>query len=917
VVTNAPVLQDFGSTYASGTATHSLTLYKHTSGARVFGAGTVQWSWGLDATHDRAGTPADARMQQATVNLLADMGVQPTTLQSGLLPASASTDALAPASTISSPAPGANVTQGVAIVVSGTAADTGGGVVGGVEVSVDGGATWRPANGRANWAYNWTPAAAGQVTIRSRAVDDSGNLETPGPGVTVGAAPNACPCSIWAPTTTPAIASDSDTGAVNLGVKFTADQNGSITGIRFYKGTGNTGTHTANLWTSTGVQLASATFANESVSGWQQVDFATPVAITANTVYVASYHAPVGRYAADNGYFAAAGVDNVPLHALRDGASGGNGVYAYGANPAFPSSTYQAANYWVDVVFANPVADTTPPTVTANTPANGATGVATGTTATATFSEAINPATINTATFELRDPGSALVTATVAYNSSTLTATLTPGNPLAPATTYTATVRGGATDPRVKDVAGNALAAPSSWSFTTTATVDTTPPTVTARSPAVGATGVAVATTVTATFSEAIDPATIGTTTFELRDPANALVTATVTYNPATLTATLTPGSALAQATTYTATVRGGAADPRVNDVAGNPLAANQTWSFTTIDSTAPTVTAIVPANNATNVSSATTVRATFSEAMNSATVNTSTFELRDPASVLVPATVSYDAATRIATLTPTLPLAAATSYTATVRGGATDPRVKDVAGNALAANRTWSFTIDATPPTVTAITPANGATGLATTITVTATFSEVMNATTIDTTTFVLRDSTSTVVTATVTYNPTNRTATLTPSSPLRAATTYTATVKGGTTDPRVKDAAGNALAVDRVWSFTTDATPPTVTAITPASGATRVVRNTTVTATFSEAMDATTINGTTFELRNAANVLVTATVTYTASNRRATLTPASTLAALTTYTATVKGGTADPRVKDVAGNALVFSRIWSFTTR
>ena len=257
---------------------------------------------------------------------------------------------------------------------------------------------------------------------------------------------------------------------------------------------------------------------------------------------------------------------------------------------------------------------------------------------------------------------------------------------------------------------------------------------MTARSPAVGATGVAVATTVTATFSEAIDPATIGTATFELRDPASALVTATVTYNPATLTATLTPGSALAQGTTYTATVRGGAADPRVKDVAGNPLADPVTWSFTTIDSTAPTVTAIVPANNATNISSATTVRATFSEAMDSATVNTSTFELRDPANVLVPAAVSYDAATRIATLTPTLPLAAATRYTATVRGGATDPRVKDVAGNALAANRTWSFTIDATPPTVTAITPANGATGLATTTTVTATFSEVMNATTINT---------------------------------------------------------------------------------------------------------------------------------------------------------------------------------------
>jgi hypothetical protein len=73
-------LHDYGSTYGSGTATHSLTLYKHSSGALVFGAGTVQWSWGLDGIHDNGGSIPDSRMQQATVNLLADMGVQPGTL---------------------------------------------------------------------------------------------------------------------------------------------------------------------------------------------------------------------------------------------------------------------------------------------------------------------------------------------------------------------------------------------------------------------------------------------------------------------------------------------------------------------------------------------------------------------------------------------------------------------------------------------------------------------------------------------------------------------------------------------------------------------------------------------------------------------------------------------------------------------
>src|SRR5690606_32829881 len=133
--------QDHGSTYGTGTANHALTLYKHSSGALVFGAGTIQWAWGLDSVHDRAGSPADVRMQQATVNLFADMQIQPATLQPNLVQASASTDSTAPTVVISAPAAGATVSQGSTVVISGTATDIGG-VVGGVEVSVDNGATW-------------------------------------------------------------------------------------------------------------------------------------------------------------------------------------------------------------------------------------------------------------------------------------------------------------------------------------------------------------------------------------------------------------------------------------------------------------------------------------------------------------------------------------------------------------------------------------------------------------------------------------------------------------------------------------------------------------------------------------------------------------------------------------------------------
>ena len=158
-----------------------------------------------------------------------------------------------------------------------------------------------------------------------------------------------CPCTIFPATAVPAIIADSDTSAVELGMKFRASVSGTITAIRFYKGAANTGTHVGNLWTSTGTLLGTVTFTNETASGWQQATLPTPVAIQANTTYVVSYHTTVGRYAANNTYFGSA-IVNGPLTALASGASSGNGVYRYGAG-GFPTQTYNASNYWVDVVF--------------------------------------------------------------------------------------------------------------------------------------------------------------------------------------------------------------------------------------------------------------------------------------------------------------------------------------------------------------------------------------------------------------------------------------------------------------------------------------------------------------------------------------------------------------------------------------
>src|SRR5207237_702588 len=152
-----------------------------------------------------------------------------------------------------------------------------------------------------------------------------------------------------------------DPNAAELGVKFRSDTAGQITGIRFYKGPTNTGTHLGNLWTSTGTLLASATFTGETATGWQQVSFATPVAITANTTYVASYHTNVGGYADDQGYFNGKGADAAPLHALASGVDGLNGVYVYGANSAFPTNSFMTSNYWVDVVYATGAPPPPPP----------------------------------------------------------------------------------------------------------------------------------------------------------------------------------------------------------------------------------------------------------------------------------------------------------------------------------------------------------------------------------------------------------------------------------------------------------------------------------------------------------------------------------------------------------------------------
>ncbi|MBA3828592.1 MAG: Ig-like domain-containing protein [Taibaiella sp.] len=319
-------------------------------------------------------------------------------------------------------------------------------------------------------------------------------------------------------------------------------------------------------------------------------------------------------------------------------------------------------------------------------------------------------------------------------------------------------------------------------------------PQVVSTSPTDSAMGVAINTIVVANFNEVMDSSTITAATFTLKNGTTPIA-GYVTY--AGKAATFTPTTNLARNTKYTATITTGAKDRQ-----GNALVSNYVWSFTTGDSlgtTPPTVIATDPLAGATAVPVNKKITATFSKAMNPLTINNTTFLLKHGA-IAVTGVVTY--AGTVATFSPTVNLDTNILYTATITTGS-----KDLVGNALVSNYTWSFTTVSgtsviTPPTVIATDPVNNATGVLPTKQITATFSKVMDPLTINSTTFLLKHGV-TAVTGTVTYAGT--VATFSPTVNLDSNTLYTATITTG-----AKDLAGNALVSNYVWTFTTIAPPP-----------------------------------------------------------------------------------------------------------
>jgi len=531
--------------------------------------------------------------------------------------------------------------------------------------------------------------------------------------------------------------------------------------------------------------------------------------------------------------------------------------------------------------------DTLAPSVVSTTPVNLATGFAYKENIAITFSETMNPSTISVSTFSLKK-GLTEVAGEVTYTG--MTATFNPSADLEGNTVYTATVTSG-----VKDIAGNAMTAAKTWSFTTGSLIDTLAPFVVSTAPVNLATGFVYTNNIAITFSELMDPSTIGVSTISLKKGLTE-VAGEVTYTG--MIATFNPSADLEGDTVYTATVTSGA-----KDIAGNAMTAAKTWSFTTgslLDTTAPSVVSTIPDNLATGFAYTDNISITFSELMDTSTISASTFSLKKGL-IAVAGEVTYTGVT--ATFNPSADLEGNTVYTATVTVGA-----KDIAGNAMTAAKTWSFTTGMLPdtlaPTVVSTTPFNLGTNVSYLENLTAVFSEPMSSASVSDLTFLLKKG-SVPVAGIVTYA--GVTATFNPSADLEGNTLYSATVTSG-----AKDIAGNAMVSAKTWSFTTGSLPdtlaPSVVSTTPVNLATEFAYKENIAITFSETMNPSTINASTFSLKKGLTE-VAGEVTYTGMT--ATFNPSADLEGNTVYTATV---TTD--AKDIAGNAMVSAKTWSFTT-
>ena len=534
------------------------------------------------------------------------------------------------------------------------------------------------------------------------------------------------------------------------------------------------------------------------------------------------------------------------------------------------------------------------PEVVSTDPANGNTDVYISKMISVTFNENMNPATLNVSTFTIEYSAtlkneSQLVTGTISYTGNT--ATFTPSELLKENTLYTGTITTG-----TKDMAGNSLPKNYVWSFTTGSIPDMTPPTVVTTNPISNANSVELSKIISVNFSKAMDQSTINSVTFSVKT-GNNTVSGVVTYSG--VTAVFTPTNSLTPGTIYNVVITNG-----VKDESGKNMVDNYTWNFTTIDQsdvTPPTVLSTVPVNGATGVLINSVIEANFSELIQVSTINDLTFFVKQGTQSIEGA-VTYSGLT--ARFTPTVALLENKVYTVTITTG-----VKDLAGNAMVNNNTWSFTTidqnELIPPTVVSTDPENLAINISLNKTISADFSELLDVTTINSTSFLLFQGT-TSLQGNVSY--TGVTAVLNPNILLLPGTEYTVVLTN-----EIKDLAGNAMVSNYTWSFTTgiesnDIIPPVVVLTNPLDLATNVSLNKTITADFSEILNNQTVNESSFTLMQG-TVNIEGAVSF--SGVTASFNPNVDLLEGTEYTATLSTD-----VQDLAGNAMENEYSWTFTT-
>ena len=535
------------------------------------------------------------------------------------------------------------------------------------------------------------------------------------------------------------------------------------------------------------------------------------------------------------------------------------------------------------------------PLVQATTPANLKKGVAYNTSLSATFSEAMDPATVNTGTFSVMDKSGSPVAGTVSYSGRT--AVFKPAAPLAPDTMYSATVT---TAMHCKDT-GNPLSTDYNWMFFTSAAPDTTAPQVTLTAFAVAQTNGVYGGLVVAFFSEPMDPATISPATFLVTDSTGAPVPGTTLYIG--LNAVFYPILPFAPNATYTATITTGA-----EDLAGNGLTADRTWTFTTPNEstllgTVSSVTSTSPSNLAVDVARGSEINASFSQVMDPFSITPDTFKVLDPDGLPVSGTLSYTGT--IATFTPAFPLIPNNTYEVVISSS-----VKSLAGVTMDADYSWVFTTGAdligTPPIVQFTTPLPGDTNVPLNTSIIAAFDEPMDPATINVTSFTLTLPDGTPVPGMVSYA--GMTAVFVPDTQLLPGVSYAARITTAVTD-----AGGTHMVGDYTWTFSTgadvDAVAPQVLFTNPANDAVRVALNTKIDIAFSDVMDPTTVTTGNIVVTGSDGSVVTGTIDYLAYV--AIFTPSAPLAPGVTYTVTVGAG-----VKDLEALSLATPYSFSFTT-